>query len=325
MAVPARILARYQQSETELIALGSYVSATLRSFCDRHGYTYLGRRKGVESVSEKIETGRFASWSSLDDLYAATIVVPSAAHEDRVLAFLNAVFAEVALRRRGTAQKAPDIFRFDATRFIGRVREETAAAYTPGIDLISFEVQVLTVFEHAWTVATHDLVYKSDTMDWRKHRLAAQLKAAVEQIELIIAGFEANVVAVPVSPHPESESKQEFLLTVRQLVSDELIPEMLAPASWGRFADNVYALVSSYSRNRFSAPSDLATLTETIRTKSADGAWDVRSGSLFQFIIGQVVGMDSTGNINNFIVVESEELRDVHGVEAVPKPFLLDS
>ena len=80
----------------------------------------------------------------------------------------------------------------DASRFYGRLRP-SAAERDPRIDGIQFEIQVQTAFEHAWVAVTHDGVYKGGVVDWRRQRLAASLKAAVEQIDLMVVGFE-NVV-----------------------------------------------------------------------------------------------------------------------------------
>jgi hypothetical protein len=60
-----------------------------------------------------------------------------------------------------------------------------------------FGVQVVTAFEYAWIAATHDLVHKSDDVDWRRLRLAAQpKKAAVKQIEVLIAAFDPASPAI---------------------------------------------------------------------------------------------------------------------------------
>ncbi|MFF5898311.1 hypothetical protein ACFY8O_20600 [Streptomyces argenteolus] len=323
MAIPSRVLNAYRQIEPTLDVVDRYVSQTLRAWCDQRSYPFKGRKKQLPSLSEKLESGRFERWSQVDDLYACTVVVPTATHEDAVLRFLSGAFDEVEVRRRNSTQKAPEVFRFDSTRFVGRIR------YLPGLEIpeeaagIQFEVQIPTAFEYAWSVVTHNLVYKTDDFDWRKQRLAALLKASVEQSELLISGFEANVEIVPKSPHPESDAKQEIVEIFRQLVESGAISRELEPASWSRFADNFYSLVKSYAGG-WSAPAKSLVLASAIKEKveKAGDCAGLMSGSIFQIALGAVGSAIVPGaNLSKFVVVDSVELRDFHNLEAIPKAF----
>ena len=40
--------------------------------------------------------------------------------------------------------------------------------------------------EHAWSIATHDLIYKVDEANWSKMRIAYQIKAMLEHAEISI-------------------------------------------------------------------------------------------------------------------------------------------
>ncbi|MER7137438.1 hypothetical protein ABT358_12850 [Streptomyces sp. NPDC000341] len=327
MAVPSRVLNAYRQVETTLDFVERNVSGTLRSYCDHRGYAFKGRKKQLTSLSEKLESGRYERWSQLDDLYACTVVVPTATHEDSVLEFLSGAFEEVEVRRRNSTQKAPDVFRFDSTRYVGRIE------YNPGLDLpagvqdVQFEVQIPTAFEYAWAVVTHDLVYKSDNFDWREQRLASLLKASVEQSELLIAGFQSNVSIVPQSAHPDSDAKKQVVEIFRGLVASGAISKELTPASWSRFADNFYSLVKSYSNFR-AAPSRAVDLANAIalRIEETDEWSELMSGSLFQVTLGMIGGkITPTATLDNFVVVDSVELRDLHKLERIPKIFDFDS
>jgi ppGpp synthetase/RelA/SpoT-type nucleotidyltranferase len=81
------------------------------------------------------------------------------------------------------------VFRFDCTRFIGRLRSPDENTRSPIYD-IPFEVQIKSAFEHAWSATTHLLTYKSSEVNWSKLRLTAQLKAAVEQLDTLVLSFE---------------------------------------------------------------------------------------------------------------------------------------
>ena len=318
MAVPSRLDEAYSQSPCDS-GCRSVRSSTVRPWCDNNGYLFSGRSKTVESLAEKIDSGRYKRWSALDDLYACSIVVPTAAHENAVLAYLRNVFEEADLRVRNSTKKAPEVFRFDSTRFIGKLRVTDGLELPPGASSVSFEVQIPSAFEHAWGMVTHDLVYKSEDMDWRKARLAAQLKAAVEQIELIIAGFQANLDFVAQSTYPETDAKQAIIDEFQAMMADGTISPDLAPESWSRFADNVYGLVQNSIRG--GTPFRMASIITSIRGDLvANGvARGLRSGSLFQVVLGCVGRGAITGvSLNGFPVVDSPELRDLHHVENIP-------
>lgn len=325
MAVPSRLLNAYSQILADLDAVERYVAQTLRPWCDDRGYPFKGRKKTIESLSEKLESGRYNAWSDIDDLYACTVVVPTSTHEDAVLEFLSSVFTEVETRKRNSTNKQADIFRFDSTRFIGRMTWNPGLDLPEGVEAIQFEVQIPTAFEYAWAVVTHDLVYKADDFDWRKARLAALLKASVEQSELLIAGFEANVETIPKSPHPESDAKREVVHIFKMLINDGLISRELAPASWGRFADNFYALTKSFA-GQYAAPTKARELAKAIQARIGEQNpnWysDLVSGSLFQLVLGMVgAGIIDKANLSKFVVVDSVELRDIHKLEKIPKAF----
>ncbi|CAL9582328.1 hypothetical protein SUDANB176_05063 [Streptomyces sp. enrichment culture] len=323
MGVPSRILNHYSSEERNVEAVARLVSQTLRPWCDRKGFPFKGRRKSLQSLSEKLESGRYSKWSELDDLYACTIVLPTPQHEEATLEFLSQAFTPVQVRRRNSTKKAPDVFRFDSTRFIGTVRVGEGLPLPQELGLIKFEVQLPTAFEYAWSVVTHDLVYKTDDFDWRKARMAALLKAAVEQIELLISGFSANVGIIPQSSHPESDAKHEAVQAFKSLIEEGFIDRQLTPESWSRFADNLFSLVASYS-NRNAAPQKLLDLTAAIgeRARETGEYSTIVSGSLFQIPVGCIsAGIVSGANLSKFVIVDSVELRDIHGVEKVPRPF----
>jgi hypothetical protein len=51
---------------------------------------------------------------------------------------------------------------------------------------VVFEIQIKTFLQHAWSVATHDLTYKTDEVSWSKERIAYQIKAMLEHAEVSI-------------------------------------------------------------------------------------------------------------------------------------------
>jgi ppGpp synthetase/RelA/SpoT-type nucleotidyltranferase len=323
MPPPELLRAQFSRYEGLLSELQLYVRESLRTYCDEHHFPFLDRLKSVESLSEKLESGRFKSWEALDDLYACTVVVPVESQCDAVVEALSERFEEVRSRGRHSVPKAPEVFRYDGLRWYGKIRPEVAAVRQPGLGDIVFEVQVLTVFEHAWTTVSHALVYKSDDADWRRDRLSAQLKAAVEQAEMIIAAFEGASASMPSSQWPELECRQSVIDTFMQLDRENHVPVTLVPESWRRFADNVYALVGSYERSRGKVPAAVYRLIEVIKADfERDTPYELPvSGSLFQYVVSVVNRPGTDGNLDSFPVVHSSELVSLYGVESVRRPF----
>jgi len=259
MIIPVRILNKYKSVEPYLEPLRIRVRDTLLVICEREGFALVSRVKSLASVSEKVETGRYAAWSEIDDLVAFTVVVPRLSDEPGVLNSLRNSFKEVTVRARGSTLKAPDVFRFDSTRFIGRLDSQNAEVTGPLFD-VPFEVQIRSAFEHAWSVTTHALTYKTADVSWSKLRLTAQLKAAVEQLDTLVAAFEDAAKYITPSDWPEIEAKaglREFFATQ---VKTGGIPEELAPKDWSRFVDNVFAAVIASSKLK--KPKDVGDLIQ---------------------------------------------------------------
>lgn len=303
-----------------------YVRNTIQPFCERHGYLFSDRIKTVESLSEKLEGGRISNWSDIDDLYACTIVLPTQSHETFVVSEIDLFFERKRIKSRGTTKKAPDTFRFDATRYYAYLKESAADGRPAGLTGVCFEIQMPTAFEFAWSTVTHDLVYKGDHADWKKLRLAAQLKALVEQAETVIEAFEQLSTSVARSEWPEIEVKNAVITRFKSLIKDGVISEVLEPLSWGRFADNIYELVASYAKERKPYRLAIEELLKSIEGQLGQvGASPCpTSGSLFQLVAGHVAQVDSPGSLNRYVMIDSEELRTFHGVSSVHKPFRFD-
>ncbi|MEZ4221372.1 MAG: hypothetical protein R3B13_10645 [Polyangiaceae bacterium] len=249
MVVSTSVKKRYDDLAAHAPALQALVREQLVPICESANYGLADRIKTLDSFAEKLETGRVKSWDELDDLYAATVIVPSLRDEARVLELLDNAFERVALRQRSSTRMPPDVFRFDSPRFIGRLRASPEREGSP-LKSTPFEVQIRTAFEHAWSTTTHALSYKADHVDWKRHRLAAALRASVEQIDLAIAGFERTAEEVLPGQWEESELKRQMLRRFKSLFEARRLPSELRPSAWNRFIDNVYALCRAEANRR---------------------------------------------------------------------------
>src|SRR5438034_374725 len=116
MITPSEVNTKYDLVKPYLLPLQQRVRQTLSVFCEEKSFALVSRVKSLESLSEKIESGRYASWSEIDDLVAFAIVIPTLLEQETAIQFLEETFQQVALKRRGSTLKPPDVFRFDSTR-----------------------------------------------------------------------------------------------------------------------------------------------------------------------------------------------------------------
>jgi hypothetical protein len=171
---------------------------------------YFSRVKSEQSFALKLETGRTPQPSALEDFFACTIVVPTASSIPKGIEFTERYFIEVAERRPPrldeTSKPASD-FRFDDLRLYTRLKPGVGVEESTLND-ITFEIQVKTFLQHAWSIATHDLIYKGRDVDWARIRVGFQIKALLEHAETSIAAIE-DLGRVPVLPANGSMEIQE--------------------------------------------------------------------------------------------------------------------
>lgn len=232
----------------------SRIGDLLSAFCSKNGYPYIGRIKTADSVAEKIETGRFSRWSEIDDLIAFSVIIPSLDQESGVITYLDSVFVRRALKKRGQANKSPDVFRFDSTRFTGSIKPGPASDANDPLLGFVFEIQVRTAFEHAWSVSTHKAAYKPEKVDWRRLRLAANLKASVEQLDALVVGFDELSKGMETSFWPEIDAQSKVVTFLTAQHEAGIIDDVSMPSSLGRLSESFVSLIKKNARSiRFDA------------------------------------------------------------------------
>ena len=299
MIVPAAVSAKHAFVRPYVDEVGKRVRDIVTGFSETMGYPFLGRAKSLNSLAEKLESGRYGQWSQLDDLYACAIIVPTLSHEPAVLEFLRVKFIEVDCRLRASSMKDPEVFRFDSTRFIGALREEHGMA--SGISDIRFEVQVRTAFEHAWSVTTHALSYKGGNVGWKHKRVAAQLRAAVEQLDQVVLGYQEWAEIIREQNWPVVDEQLRIAERFRSWVADGLIPLEVQPESWVRFSENFRALVAASMRRDpdagHSKNVDIA-LEAVGRSLREKGNTYPMSLSLYQYSLGVLCEAEVVVSVN---------------------------
>jgi ppGpp synthetase/RelA/SpoT-type nucleotidyltranferase len=247
MIYPSILDRKYQEYKPFVEEVAKRVKSTLINFCEGKGYAFTSRIKSVESLAEKIETGRFKKWIDLDDLFACTVIISTLSHEQEVRKFCKNTFNIIRTVKRGQNKKPPDTFRFDSTRIYAQLKkvDETNADNILSIYSIIFEIQVKSAFEHAWSVSTHDLVYKHSEIDWRRLRLASQIKATVEQLDTLILAFEQAFQIIEENDYSEIKIKRRLASEINELFKKGKLPDELKPKDMTRFCDNLYCLLDA--------------------------------------------------------------------------------
>lgn len=187
MKVPQSVRSLYDEILPAYLRLANHVNGVFREKIHRRWH-YESRIKEEESYAQKLETGREPKPRAPEDMFAATIVVENHSRIHEAEERLADDF-EIKYRRPKKANSThlrPYSFDFDDLRLYLSLKPDPMR---PPSDLIGviFELQIKTYLQHAWGIATHDLVYKSDEVNWGAARVAYQVKAMLENAELSIS------------------------------------------------------------------------------------------------------------------------------------------
>jgi len=201
---------------------------------------YESRVKAEESFALKLETGRVKEISAPEDFFACTIVVENHQRIEDAEAFITDNFSvhQRKPRDRDWTCLQPFNFDFDDLRLLVKWVDDTAQKPT-GLAGVLFEVQVKTFLQHAWGIATHDFVYKSDDVDWASSRIAYQVKAMLENAELSI-GEAARLTASSMLKKTDgrSDDLKAMIAQIKGRWPEERLPKDLL-----RLASTFYQLM----------------------------------------------------------------------------------
>lgn len=204
---------------------------------------YESRIKQVESFAMKVEMGRFNKNEMFEDLFASTIVVKNLSEITLAENFISKQF-NVRLKRPQSSNfthKDSSSFPFDDLRLYVSLKDFDTGELAPNLYEIVFEIQIKTFLQHAWSIATHDLIYKSDKINWAKERIAYQVKATLEHAEVTISGVEE------LSKISELKKENKEVKKVNQLISmilNHWKPEDL-PSDRRRLAQNIIGFIEA--------------------------------------------------------------------------------
>jgi hypothetical protein len=226
------------------------------------------RIKSPESFALKVETGRVDDPTRIDDFFACMLVVENRGSIGEAVEVVER-FCEIRYRKPpvpGETHKGPESFPFDDLRLYVRL---APSDLLPSSELneITFEVQIKTFLQHAWGIATHDLIYKGETVDWGRSRIAYQIKAMLEHAEVSIEQVE------PIAQSPALA------------ISDRHSRDLNAVITW---------LLSTWTREQL--PADLVRLAETLL--GVANAMNLGVGDLFSAVAEQSAAGEGANLLN---------------------------
>jgi len=230
----------YQASSIKYERLAIEVRETLKPRVEVAGWFFLSRLKDLESFALKVETGSVPDPSKMEDFYACTIVVPTILQIDDAEQLMRSLYD--FHERRPTADtatsKASSSFAFDDLRLYVN-RRPLGSGKDPELDGLIFEIQVKTILQHAWSTATHDLIYKTDTVSWPRERIAYQVKAMLEHAEVAIA--EATRISDARAVAKKDDRTDNILRIIEQVES--FWPGDRLPENVKRLAETIFELL----------------------------------------------------------------------------------
>jgi len=203
----------------------------------QHYWHYESRIKELGSFALKFETGRFNLENIFDDTFAVTIVVRKMDEIKMCLTLIQSLFVVIEKRPRDDSftHKESHSFEFDDLRLILQLKKDYADRYDPSILNMRFELQIKTFLQHAWSIATHDLIYKTDEVVWAKERVAYNVKALLEQAELTISSIDE------ISDNQLLNKQNTKVKRVNQIISylKTIFTQESLPSNLRKLAENV--------------------------------------------------------------------------------------
>lgn len=234
----------YNERHAKYASLKKEVDNTF-NVIKHHKWHYESRLKELVTFALKAETGRFLKISELEDFLGCCLVVENSTTlsiaEKLICEHFNVI--ERRPKIKNFTHKDPSSFIFDDIRLYAKLKKED---YLPDreFDDCIFEIQLKTFLQHAWAIATHDLVYKGDCYNWANNRIAFQVKASLEHAELSIFSAQEMAKRIDISDNPEYKKINKILKVLGKHWSHDSLPQDTV-----RLAKNVFNILQMANIN----------------------------------------------------------------------------
>lgn len=234
MKIEKSIRDHYVSLEDVYLILSTDTEDLLKEACENNGWTYNSRIKTLQSYGLKLATGR-----DIDDFLGCSIVVPTLSEVPAAVALVEDCLLVFDRKPKGTISHRPTEFNFDSLRLYCRLKDSVNPTRKHELP---FEIQVKTLLEQAWSKATHDFSYKGGDISWAKERIAAQLKAMLDNVELSIS----QIGPLSASPHLDRKHRDyESRAALLTYLKDDLgtASGVILPSDLRRLTDIVNGLL----------------------------------------------------------------------------------
>jgi ppGpp synthetase/RelA/SpoT-type nucleotidyltranferase len=235
MKVDERIRAEFKRQQSLAERLKERVDDDFVNRSD--SWHYESRVKSEESFALKIEAGRVRDPAAVEDVFGCVLVVRNALELPAAIDFVRVLYGEPDEQRPASLErtrKSPSDFLFDDVRLYLRY---SVPDYLPQPEFVGvkFEIQIRTFLQHAWAIATHDVVYKADDVNWRRERVAHQIRATLEQAEVAI---ERMSELQETKALPQASSRFDDVNAIINLLRDEWPADQL-PHDLRRLSESI--------------------------------------------------------------------------------------
>lgn len=227
--------------------LETRVRKTVETFRNKRWH-FEQRLKAEETFAGKVEAGLATNPAALEDFLACVLVVPNLEDVAKAEHLVREHFEVIERRPRyahSTVKNSAD-FAFDDVRLYLRYPADDALPPQKS-DNVVFELQVRTFLQHAWSVSTHDTVYKSDSVSWARERVANQVKAMLEHAEVAIDALTELEIHDPINL---SHKKYDNLNLIIETLSGNWDADAL-PTDLKRLAGGVLKLLQAIEIEAF--------------------------------------------------------------------------
>ncbi len=268
----------FAERRSYFIALFNEVKGALDKFCSDHNFLLSGRVKTIDSLRNKIESGRFPDIDSIDDVVAFSVIIDTSDQVKMVRDYLRKSFNICVIRAGGTIRDER-LFDFDCPRIYCKIKDPSGSKGE--ISPLLFEVQIRTILQHAWAKITHGHVYKPGVFDYRASRLASETMAQIEAIDRTFSDFDENSRKVKKIARKGMSGRLGIVRAIDQLVKENIIPEDLRISDGRILGDNIFTSIKGNDENWQQAIEEMRKFFEQQRDKFP------RSVSLFQLSMGR--------------------------------------
>ncbi|RWX43802.1 hypothetical protein H206_02438 [Candidatus Electrothrix aarhusensis] len=281
MKVEHSIRVKYQELWEKYSALKTEVGDLLLESCEENGWFFEHRLKSEENYASKLSTGRYSD-AEIDDFYACTIVVPNLRYVPNAVELVSACYDIFDKKPGETVKSRPTDFSFNSIRMLCRLKKGVTEKF---LDSCVFEVQVKTLLEHACSKATHDFSYKGGTVSWGRERLAAQIKAVLDNADLSILEMESLSSSSFLDQKNESYEKMKaIVLFIRNEWEDS--SDNIMPSDLKRLAEVTAKILSASNL-------DIIRLKNAVKKETDEGRGkNTKNQSIYSILLQSLINQE---------------------------------